>query len=75
MLASVIVVIESMRFKNQVCAIDAGTEDVTCGRNTYGLATGEYSIVLLSGYMCCWEPLYSLTFYSNSIHTIQVSLD
>ena len=42
MLASVIVVIESMRFKNQVCAIDAGTEDVTCGRNTYGLATGEY---------------------------------
>ena len=46
MLASVIVVIESMRFKNQVCAIDAGTEDVTCGRNTYGLATGEDSIVL-----------------------------
>ena len=42
MLASVIVVIESMRFKNQVCAIEGGTDDVTCGRNTYGLATGEY---------------------------------
>ena len=42
MLASVIVVIESMRFKNQVCSIEAGTEDVTCGRNTYGLVTGEF---------------------------------
>lgn len=46
MLASVIVVIESMRFKNQVCAIDAGTEDVTCGRNTYGLATGIIGLVV-----------------------------
>ena len=44
MLASVIVVIESMRFKNQVCGISQGTEDVTCGRNTYGLATGECTI-------------------------------
>lgn len=46
MLASVIVVIESMRFKNQVCAIEAGTEPVTCGRNTYGLATGIVGLVV-----------------------------
>ncbi|KAL7539600.1 hypothetical protein ACHAXR_009434 [Thalassiosira sp. AJA248-18] len=46
MLASVIVVIESMRFKNQVCAIEAGTEDVTCGRNVYGLATGCIGLVV-----------------------------
>jgi len=46
MLASVIVVIESMRFKNQVCAIEAGTEDVTCNRNTYGLATGIVGLVV-----------------------------
>ena len=41
MLASVIVIIESMRFKNQVCSLEGGTEAVTCGRNTYGLVTGE----------------------------------
>ena len=41
MLASVIVIIESMRFKNQVCSLEDGTEAVTCGRNTYGLVTGE----------------------------------
>lgn len=46
MLASVIVVIESMRFKTQVCGIEAGTEDVTCGRNTYGLATGIVGLVV-----------------------------
>jgi len=46
MLASVIVVIESMRFRNQVCAIEAGTEDVTCRRNTYGLATGCVGLVV-----------------------------
>eukprot|EP00571_Detonula_confervacea_P008948 CAMPEP_0172328052 /NCGR_PEP_ID=MMETSP1058-20130122/60151_1 /TAXON_ID=83371 /ORGANISM="Detonula confervacea, Strain CCMP 353" /LENGTH=322 /DNA_ID=CAMNT_0013045149 /DNA_START=1465 /DNA_END=2433 /DNA_ORIENTATION=- len=46
MLASVIVVIESMRFKNQVCAIEAGTEDVTCRRNTYGLATGITGLII-----------------------------
>lgn len=46
MLASVIVVIESMRFKNQVCAIEAGTADVTCRRNTYGLATGITGLVI-----------------------------
>lgn len=46
MLASVIVVIESMRFKNQVCAIDGGTEDVTCNRNTYGLITGIVGLVV-----------------------------
>mmetsp|Transcript_41096 Transcript_41096/g.67446 ORF Transcript_41096/g.67446 Transcript_41096/m.67446 type:complete len:392 (-) Transcript_41096:239-1414(-) len=46
MLASVIVVIESMRFKNQVCGIEGGTADVTCGRNTYGLATGIVGLVV-----------------------------
>eukprot|EP00584_Thalassiosira_punctigera_P003529 CAMPEP_0172529496 /NCGR_PEP_ID=MMETSP1067-20121228/3556_1 /TAXON_ID=265564 ORGANISM="Thalassiosira punctigera, Strain Tpunct2005C2" /NCGR_SAMPLE_ID=MMETSP1067 /ASSEMBLY_ACC=CAM_ASM_000444 /LENGTH=322 /DNA_ID=CAMNT_0013313555 /DNA_START=188 /DNA_END=1156 /DNA_ORIENTATION=- len=46
MLASVIVVIESMRFKNQVCSIEGGTEEVTCGRNTYGLATGIVGLVV-----------------------------
>jgi len=40
MLASVIVVIESVRFKNQVCTIEGGTQAVTCGRNMYGLVTG-----------------------------------
>jgi hypothetical protein len=42
MLTSVIVIIESATFKNQVCGIEGGTEDVTCGRNIYGLVTGEY---------------------------------
>merc|ERR1719223_38084 len=46
MLASVIVVIESMRFKNQVCKIPSGTEDVTCSRNTYGLITGCIGLVV-----------------------------
>lgn len=46
MLASVIVIIESMRFKNQVCSIDGGTESVTCGRNIYGLVTGCIGLVL-----------------------------
>lgn len=40
-LASVVVVIEGMRFKNQVCVIDGGAETATCGRNMYGLVTGE----------------------------------
>ena len=40
-LTSVIVIIESATFKDQVCGIEGGTEDVTCGRNTYGLVTGE----------------------------------
>ena len=42
MLTSVIVIIESATFKDQVCGIEGGTEDVTCARNTYGLVTGEY---------------------------------
>ena len=42
MLTSVIVIIESATFKDQVCGIEGGTEDVTCLRNTYGLVTGEY---------------------------------
>lgn len=46
MLASVIVVIESMRFKNQVCGIEGGTEGVTCNRNTYGLVTGFVGLVV-----------------------------
>lgn len=46
MLASVIVVIESMRFKNQVCSIEQGTEEVTCGRNLYGLSTGIVGLVV-----------------------------
>ena len=45
MLASVIVVIESSRFKRQVCGIEGGTEDVTCARNTYGLVTGASCVV------------------------------
>ncbi|KAL3771776.1 hypothetical protein ACHAW5_002390 [Stephanodiscus triporus] len=40
MLSSVIVIIESMRFKNQVCVLDHGTASITCNRNTYGLVTG-----------------------------------
>jgi len=46
MLSSVIVVIESMRFKKQVCGIEGGTTDVTCGRNIYGLATGCVGLVV-----------------------------
>lgn len=46
MLASVIVVIESMRFQKQVCTLETGTEDVTCARNTYGLATGIVGLVV-----------------------------
>jgi hypothetical protein len=41
MLSSVIVIIESMRFKNQVCTIEGGTDSITCNRNTFGLVTGE----------------------------------
>lgn len=46
MLASVIVIIESMRFKNQVCSIEGGTSQVTCARNTYGLATGIVGLII-----------------------------
>ncbi|KAL9180323.1 hypothetical protein ACHAXT_008293 [Thalassiosira profunda] len=46
MLSSVIVVIESMRFKNQVCSIEGGTDSVTCGRNTYGLVTGIIGLIV-----------------------------
>lgn len=46
MLSSVIVVIESVRFKSQVCSIEAGTEPVTCGRNTYGMITGIIGLVV-----------------------------
>lgn len=46
MLASVIVIIESMRFKDQVCSIEDGTEKITCGRNIYGLVTGCVGLVL-----------------------------
>jgi len=46
MLASVIVIIESMRFKDQVCSIEAGTEKVTCARNIYGLITGCIGLLL-----------------------------
>lgn len=45
-LASVVVVIEGMRFKNQVCVIDGGAETATCGRNTYGLVTGIIGLIL-----------------------------
>ena len=48
MLASVIVVIESMRFKSQICSIDNGTEKVTCNRNIYGLVTGEWKDYLFA---------------------------
>lgn len=41
MFASIIVVIETLRFKHQVCALENGAENVTCGRNMYGLVTGE----------------------------------
>ena len=41
MLASIIVVIESLRFKNQVCSVEGYTDSVTCKRNMYGLVTGE----------------------------------
>ena len=43
-LSSIIVIIESMRFKSQVCSLEGGTDSVTCGRNTYGLITGELII-------------------------------
>lgn len=46
MLASVIVIIESMRFQKQVCRLDGGTEAVTCARNTYGLITGIVGLVI-----------------------------
>ncbi|KAL3768885.1 hypothetical protein ACHAWO_010599 [Cyclotella atomus] len=46
MLASVIVIIESMRFKNQVCSIEGGTSQVTCARNTYGLITGIVGLLI-----------------------------
>jgi hypothetical protein len=46
MLASIIVIIESMRFKNQVCSIDGGTSTTTCHRNTYGLVTGIVGLVI-----------------------------
>ncbi|KAL7488734.1 hypothetical protein ACHAW6_014329 [Cyclotella cf. meneghiniana] len=46
MLASVIVIIESMRFKNQVCSIDGGTSATTCARNMYGLITGIIGLVI-----------------------------
>ena len=49
MLASVIVIIESMRFKNQVCSISGGAAAVTCNRNTYGLVTGEFIVILENG--------------------------
>lgn len=57
MLASVIVIIESMRFKNQVCAIEGGTEDVTCGRNLYGLITGES--LERHYHFCGWQATYA----------------
>ncbi len=41
MLASAIVVVESSSFRNQVCGLEGGTNSVTCGRNMYGLITGE----------------------------------
>jgi F0F1-type ATP synthase assembly protein I len=46
MLASVIVIIESMRFKNQVCSIEGGTSETTCARNTYGLITGIVGLLI-----------------------------
>lgn len=46
MLASVIVVIESMRFQKQVCTLPGGTEAVTCTRNTFGLVTGIVGLVI-----------------------------
>lgn len=50
-LASVVVVIEGMRFKSQVCVIDGGAETATCGRNTYGLVTGEWNMHRLIVYL------------------------
>ena len=47
MLASVVVIIESMRFKKDVCSFEGGTDEVTCARNKYGLATGEFQPNLL----------------------------
>lgn len=46
MLASVIVIIESMRFKNQVCSIEGGTSETTCARNMYGLITGIVGLLI-----------------------------
>lgn len=56
-LASVVVVIEGMRFKNQVCSIDGGTETATCGRNMYGLVTGECVETL---FVCCFVCYFCL---------------
>merc|ERR1719253_2324241 len=46
MVASVIVIIESMRFQKQVCTLEGGTEKQTCARNTYGLITGIIGLVI-----------------------------
>jgi hypothetical protein len=39
--ASLIVIFQSIRFKNQICSLEGGTEAGTCGRNTYSLVAGE----------------------------------
>ena len=68
-LASVVVVIEGMRFKNQVCVIDGGAETATCGRNTYGLVTGEYDMYI-QYYLLIVLSIYGLEWLLHHCHFI-----
>jgi hypothetical protein len=41
MIASAVSLGASITFKNQVCSIQGGTEDMTCTKNNYGFITGK----------------------------------
>jgi hypothetical protein len=77
MFASIIVVIETLRFKHQVCELENGAEDVTCGRNTYGLITGIIGLVvsfLISVFSSCGKDSALVTTISGFVMAVLYTL-
>lgn len=46
LVASMVCMIEGLRFKSQICALENGTEAITCKRNTYGIITSIIGLVI-----------------------------
>jgi len=50
-IANIIIIVETERFKNQVCSIDYGTDEANCLMNTIGLVAGKWPSCFHSSYL------------------------
>ena len=55
--ASSVLIYESIQFKNQVCTIEGGTEEATCVKTAYGLVAGEWNAEFICVSCCIFDAL------------------